>query len=97
MNSILQQNVCTPNFIAIEEGLGEIQNMKLVDLCLIFMTLKEFCKITSMWDSMKVCLGLVWVTVPAGYLMLINYFENVRDWIRQSDKHEFCSFICYLK
>ena len=92
MNFILEYNFCTLIFIVIEEGLGEIQNMKLVDLCLIFMPLKEFCKITSMWDSMKVYLGLVRVTVSAGYLMLINYFENVRDWIRQSDKHEFCSF-----
>ena len=50
-----------------------------------------------MWDSIKVCLGLVQVTVPLAYLMLINYFKDVRDWIRQSSKHEFCLFICYLQ
>ena len=82
--------------MAIKAELEEIQNIKVVDSFLIFMFVKEFCEITSMWDFMEVYLGLIWVTVPAGYLMLINYFEDARDWFRQSDKHEFCFFICYI-
>ena len=83
--------------MTIKAELGEVQNIKLVDLYLIFTSVKGFCEITSMWDSIEVCLRLVWVTILAGYLMLNNYFEDVRDLIRQSDKHEFYSFICYLK
>ena len=29
--------------------------------------------------------------------MLMIFFRDVRDWIWKSDKHEFCSFIGYLK
>ena len=71
--------------------------MKVVDLFLILISVKGFYKILSVWNSMEVYLGLVWVTISAGYLLLINYFKDVRDWIRKSDKHKFCFFICYLK
>ena len=66
------------NFHSHKAELGEVQNMKLVDLCFIFM-LKEFCEIISISDSMEVCLGLVQVVVLASYLMLIDYFKDVRD------------------
>ena len=66
----------------IEEELGEIQNIKLIDLCLIFMSVKGFCEIISMWDSMEVCFGLIRITISVGYLMLINYFKDIRDGIR---------------
>ena len=56
----------TPIFVALKAELREVQNMKVVDLYLIFMPVKGFCEITSMWDFMKVCLGVVQETILVG-------------------------------
>ena len=80
---ILQNNVgfeCVNYFFYFDPftlWIGLLPKHETCRFYLIFIFVKWFCEITSIWDSMKIYLGLVRVTIPSGYLMLINYFKDV--------------------
>ena len=84
---------CVPFFMTLEEELGKVQEMKFVVVCLNYNPVKWFWKIIFEEEDMTLWMGLVWIKFQWTILNFMSNLHDLRNWIRETNKHEKCSFL----